>query len=144
MVGTPTQAEPLPSAVRPTRFTAAVGCACERRSPVELPRYSVATSMLGEAGQHGVAGAGPPEGARRATESTPLERAGVGLLGVRARSRGRAPASAGVDEGEGVLGRRRRPGVGQRRGHHLGHPVGADDAGAAGRADRRRRRRRRR
>ena len=43
-MGSPTQAEPLPSAVRPTRFTAPVGCACESRSPVELPRYSVATS----------------------------------------------------------------------------------------------------
>ncbi len=38
MLGTPTQADPLPSVVRPTRLTADVGCACERRSPVELPR----------------------------------------------------------------------------------------------------------
>ena len=44
MTGAPTQAEPLPSSVRPTRFTAAVGCAWDIRSPVELPRYRVCTS----------------------------------------------------------------------------------------------------
>ena len=38
MVGSPTQAEPLPSAVRPTRLTAPVGCTWESRTPVELPR----------------------------------------------------------------------------------------------------------
>ncbi len=44
MVGSPTHAEPLPSAVRPTRFTAAVGCRWESRTPVELPKYSVVRS----------------------------------------------------------------------------------------------------
>ena len=44
MVGSPTQAEPVPSAVRPTRLIAAVGWAWESRRPVELPRYRVATS----------------------------------------------------------------------------------------------------
>ena len=44
IVGSATQAEPLPSAVRPTRLTAPVGSAWESRTPVELPRYSVATS----------------------------------------------------------------------------------------------------
>ena len=38
MVGSATQAEPLPSLVRPTRLTAAVGRASESRRPVELPR----------------------------------------------------------------------------------------------------------
>ena len=44
MVGAATQAELAPSAVRPTRLTAPVGCAWDSRSPVELPRYSVSRS----------------------------------------------------------------------------------------------------
>ncbi len=44
MVGSPTQAEPVPSAVRPTRLTAPVGWTWESRTPVELPRYSVTMS----------------------------------------------------------------------------------------------------
>ena len=141
-VGTPTQAEPLPSAVRPTRLTAPVGCACDRRSPVELPRYKVSTSISANPARTASRARGPLEGARERGEDA-VERARVGLLGRQGEGAPAAGApSPGSTSGEGVLGRRRGRGVGQGGVDHLGDAVGPDHAGAAcgARPSRRRRR----
>ncbi len=89
---------------------------------------------LGEAGQHGVAAAGTLEGSAERREDG-LERAGVGLLGFLVEGAADAGRLGRLDQCEGVLGRRGRLGVGQRGGHHVGHPVDAHDARTAGRAD---------
>ena len=94
MVGSPTQAEPVPSAVRPTRLTA------RRRLRVRQPHAGGAAEiqrgqvLLGEAGQHGVAGAGPSEGAGRAPKHV-FERARVRLLGIEPEVARAGRASAG-------------------------------------------------
>ena len=80
IVGSPTQAEPLPSAVRPTRFTAPVGWAWESRSPVELPRYSVARSCSAKPASTASRARARPKAPESADEHV-LERARVGLLG---------------------------------------------------------------
>ena len=118
MVGSPTQAEPLPSAVRAHQVHRS------RRLEVGEPHARRAAQVqrgeveLREARQHGVAGRAP--GRRRPTVPT------ARLRGPRspsprapARSRVRRPRLARLDEGKRVLGRWRRSGVGQRRRHHL-------------------------
>ena len=108
MVGAATQADPLPSAVRPTRLTADVGWACESRTPVELPRYSVATILLRKPRQHGVAGTGAPERSGQRGQDV-LERPGIGLLGFEPERTRAGRVWSSVDEGEGVGCRWRLP-----------------------------------
>ena len=103
MVGSPTQAEPLPSAVRPTRLTAAGRLHVREPHPGRAAEIQRRHVLLGEARQDGVAGPGPPEGARQGRQHA-LERARVGLLGSGAEvavPAGSAPARPGR--------RRRRP-----------------------------------
>ncbi len=95
--------------------------------------------LLREAGQHRVAGPGPPEGAGQRAEHA-LERAGVRLLRVESEVTG-GPRVGDLDEGEGVLGRGAPPGVGQGRRRHVGHAVRAHHPGPPRRADRRARQR---
>ena len=73
--------------------------------------------MLGEARQHGVACPGPTEGTRQGREHR-LECATSPSPPAPSEKSRAAAGLRRLDEGEGVLGRRRRPGVGQRRGHH--------------------------
>ena len=89
---------------------------------------------LGEAGQDGVAAAGPSERSSERGQHR-VERADVGELGFLVEGAAYAGRLVRRDEREGILGRRRRPGVGQRSGHHVAHPVRAHDARAACRAD---------
>ena len=76
---------PVPSAVRPTRLTAPVGCAWESRSPVELPRYSVTRSSSAKPASTASRARARPKAPDSAAEHA-LERAGVGLPPARARS----------------------------------------------------------
>ena len=135
-MGSPTQAEPLPSAVRPTRLTAPVGCAWESRTPVELPRYSVAMSCSAKPASTASRARARPNAPDRGREDA-LERSRSRSPRGRARSHAAAGrASAGSRPGR----TRRRPAAppGHRPGgrRHLGHAVGADLAGAPGGAER--------
>ena len=110
MLGAPTQAEPLPSAVRPTRLTAPVGWACDRRSPVELPRYRVATSSSANPAST-TSRARARSNAPESDERTGFEHAAASVSSGATSKGRRSPAAvpAGSTSGEGVLGRRRRP-----------------------------------
>ena len=135
MVGSATQADPLPSAVRPTRLTARRRLRVGEPNAGRAPEVQRGHILFGKARQHGVAGAGAPERARQRGQHA-FERAGIGRLGVEPEVT-RRPGLRRLDEREGIRGRRRILGVGQGRGRHLRHAVRADLPAAPGGADRR-------
>ena len=145
MTGAPTQAEPLPSAVRPTRLTDAGGLHVGQAEPRRAAQVQGRHVELGEAGQHGVAGRAP---ARR------RPRARRARARARRRRSARAPAPksrpASVPEGatraNASSAGRCRPGIGQRGATISATPsvpttpvrlaVPAEDAGDRDHADR--------
>ena len=134
-IGTPTQADPVPSAVRPTRFTAAVGCACESRTPVELPRYSVATSISAKPASTASRARARPK-APESDESTPSSADGVRLLRRQREVTRRAASADGSTRAKASSAGGAARASASAADDHLRHAVGPDHTGPARRAHR--------
>ncbi len=91
--------------------------------PVEVPRYRWSGPVLGEAGQHVPDRRARSKAAARSVSTPDRIDRSVDARGAsnRARGLGGAPASSGVEQGEGVLGRRRPGRVLLGRPDQLGH-----------------------
>ena len=96
---------------------------------MELPRYKVPTSISAKPARTASRARARGEGTGERREH-PVERRGVRLLRVLVEAASAAPAFSGVDEGEGILGRRGLAGVAESVNDHLGDAVGSNDAGA--------------